>query len=189
MTGSYVFTGVCLLTFAEGRGYPILPEGVTPIFPMGEVTLLFLKGGYPNPSQGYQPQGTPIQIRFQVRIGGITPSRSGPRSGGYPGIPPIVTGTRWEYPPPVRRQSSIASICYAASGMPLAFTQEDFLVLYIIHLSFMFFVINRKCSKPRVDITRSPKEGVSVAPWIWLFPKKFTSINCTLLGHDTMWLK
>ena len=31
-------------------------------------------------------------------------------------------------PPPVRRRSSIASTYYAAGGMPLAFTQEDFLV-------------------------------------------------------------
>ena len=35
--------------------------------------------------------------------------------GGYPGYPPI-------------RQNSIASTCYPAGGMPLAFTQEDFLV-------------------------------------------------------------
>ena len=31
------------------------------------------------------------------------------------------------YPPPIT-QSSIASTCYAAGGVPLAFTQEDFLV-------------------------------------------------------------
>ena len=40
--------------------------------------------------------------------------------GGYP-------GTGWGTLPPIR-QSSIASTCYAAGGMPLAFTQEDFLV-------------------------------------------------------------
>ena len=49
---------------------------------------------------------------------------------GYPipgvGVPSqvwMVGGTQ----PPIR-QSSIASTCYAAGGMPLAFTQEDFLV-------------------------------------------------------------
>ena len=36
-------------------------------------------------------------------------------------------------PPPVRRQSSKASICYAAGGMPLAFTQDDFLVYRNVH--------------------------------------------------------
>ena len=30
------------------------------------------------------------------------------------------------------RQISIASTCYAASGMPLAFTQEDFLSMVIL---------------------------------------------------------
>ena len=32
-------------------------------------------------------------------------------------------------PPPIA-QSSIASTCYAVGGVPLAFTQEDFLVAY-----------------------------------------------------------
>ena len=44
--------------------------------------------------------------------------------GGYLGYPPIMTG--WGTPPP-----TIASAGYAAGGMPLAFTQEDFLVLYL----------------------------------------------------------
>ena len=37
--------------------------------------------------------------------------------------------------PPVRigRQNSIACACYVAVGMPLAFTQEDFLVHTEIH--------------------------------------------------------
>ena len=57
--------------------------------------------------------------------------------GGHPGYPqpgldgggvPPTTKTGWGTPPPIK-QSSIASTCYAASGMPLAFTQEDFLVI------------------------------------------------------------
>ena len=89
---------------------------------------------------------------------GIPCSRSGwgvphPRSGqGVPGVPPWpgldgerYPGCPWPgldgggyphhqewmgYPPPPPpiRQSSIASTCYTAGGMPLAFTQEDFLV-------------------------------------------------------------
>ena len=43
---------------------------------------------------------------------------------GYPYPPPSRTG----WGSPVRRQSNIASTCYVAGGMPLAFTQEDFLV-------------------------------------------------------------
>ena len=40
----------------------------------------------------------------------------------WDGVPP---GPEMGYPP---RQISIASNCYTAGGMPLAFTQEDFLV-------------------------------------------------------------
>ena len=37
--------------------------------------------------------------------------------------------TEWDTPlPPIRRQISIASTCYVADGVPLAFTQEGFLV-------------------------------------------------------------
>ena len=37
-------------------------------------------------------------------------------------------------PPTPIRQSSIASTCYSANGMPLAFTQEDFLVWTLIFI-------------------------------------------------------
>ena len=97
-------------------------------------------GGVPHPRSGwggvYPIPGLP----------GVPPS---PRPGmGYPpaldlgwGIPPpwtwdgvprpdLTWGTppdlTWGTPPP--RRISIASTCYAAGGMPLAFTQEDFLV-------------------------------------------------------------
>ena len=72
----------------------------------------------------------------------------GTLDGGTPhwdwmGYPPLI-GTGCGYPPlrldggnphqdwmgvsPIRRQSSRVSTCYAVGGMPLAFTQEDFLV-------------------------------------------------------------
>ena len=41
------------------------------------------------------------------------------------GVPHVRGGTL--SPPPIT-QSSIASTCYAAGGVPLAFTQEDFLL-------------------------------------------------------------
>ena len=58
---------------------------------------------------------------------GYPPAQPGLDGGGYPGYPqPGLDGV-----PPNQvwiRQSSIASTCYAAGGVPLAFTQEDFLV-------------------------------------------------------------
>ena len=65
--------------------------------------------------------------------GGYLPSQVGYLPGGYPPhlgryphhqgrYPPTMVGT----PPP--HQNSIACACYVVGGMPLAFTQEDFLV-------------------------------------------------------------
>ena len=88
--------------------------------------------------------------------GGGTPARSGwwggyPSQvwmvgGGYLGYPPgqvwmVVGGVPRVTPTPIR-QSSIASTCYTVGGMPLAFTQEDFLV----ELNFIsiFFTGTRK---------------------------------------------
>ena len=74
-----------------------------------------------------------------------------PLSGLDGGPTPIRTG--WEYPLPARtgwanlpsfRQSSIASTCYAAGGVPLAFTQGDFLVLFI-YLVFFYSKKLRVC--------------------------------------------
>ena len=97
-------------------------------------------GKYPIPGLG---GGVPhLRSRWGVphlRSGGGTPSRSGGwgvphhRSGGW-GVPRVPPNQVWMvggypgYPPPMR-QSSIASTCYAADGVPLAFTQEDFLVM------------------------------------------------------------
>ena len=67
-------------------------------------------GGYPVPGQD---SGYPILLTGDTTI----QDQDG-------GVPPIQD---WMgYPHPVRRQISIASTCYAAGGMPLAFTQEDF---------------------------------------------------------------
>ena len=70
-------------------------------------------GGYPIPGEGGTPSswwGYPIP---------------GPGGGEVPPWPGL-DGVR-----PIR-QSSIASTSYAACGMPLAFTQEDFLVSFVI---------------------------------------------------------
>ena len=55
--------------------------------------------------------------------------------GGYPGYPPRPgLDGGWGTPPtptPIR-QSSLASTCYPAGGMRLAFTQEDFLISHVL---------------------------------------------------------
>ena len=87
-------------------------------------------GGGPHYSQVWTGEGvlhpksrqgcTPIQVRSQVGMGGRgTLSRSGqgvPPAQDWMSYPPGLDGV----PPPPRRQSSIASACYAAGGMPLA---------------------------------------------------------------------
>ena len=85
---------------------------------------------------GYLLSGLDGRVPTQVWVGGYL-LRSGwgylPWEGGggtylgrYPlpriGTPPPRVGT----PPP--HQNSIACACYAVGGMPLAFTQENFLV-------------------------------------------------------------
>ena len=71
--------------------------------------------GTPPPQPG-QISGWGEWVRSDLRMGGawVPPqARSDPRTGG--GVP------HW---------NSIACTCYAAGGMPLAFTQEDFLVYF-----------------------------------------------------------
>ena len=119
--------------------------------------LLGLDGGLPipggtqgTPQPGLDSEGTPYQGGTQSGLN-CTPHTSRP-GWGTPllptlrwGTPPLSDGVplTWDgvtliktwpgYPldlgwgtPP--RQSSIASTCYTAGSMPLAFTQEDFLV-------------------------------------------------------------
>ena len=85
--------------------------------------------GYPPPPglDGYVPPTTRtgwVRTPHHQDWMGYPLARSGwwgyvPPPPGLDGVPP--------HTPPIR-QSSIASTCYAAGGMPLAFTQEDFLV-------------------------------------------------------------
>ena len=96
-----------------GRGYPIPGDGVP--HPRSD-------GRYPIP-------GTPPLCRPGM---GVPPCLSRPGLG-YPTPSPLLDGV--PPPLPIRRQSSIASICYGASCTPLAFTQEDFLV----HILFEIF--------------------------------------------------
>ena len=82
-------------------------------------------------------QGTHLTRSGWWGGGGYRPTRSGWwRVPGVPpnqvwmvrvGVPPNQVWMGGGYPPPIR-QSSIASTCYVAGGLPLAFTQEDCLV-------------------------------------------------------------
>ena len=82
--------------------------------------------GVPHPRSGWWGvlQGTPPRTGWvpppQPGLDGVPP----PLRTGYGNPPPELDGVT----PNSIRQSSTASTCYSAGGMPLAFTQEDFLV-------------------------------------------------------------
>ena len=84
-------------------------------------------GVTPGPGMGYPLDlgwGTPLDL------GPSTPPDLGP------GTPQTWD---WVPPPPDQvwiRQSSTASTCYAAGGVPLAFTQGDFLVCFCKYIRF-----------------------------------------------------
>ena len=115
-----VFTGDCPFTWGGG-GTPV-------------------PGSFPGPFQGYPSPGG-----GGVMQAGGTPV---PVEGSYPGLgyllvrtglgpPPARTGLG--YPPSETEQQR--STCYAAGGMPLAVTEEDFLVSEI-YLVFLFLIRN-----------------------------------------------
>ena len=75
---------------------------------------------------------------------------------------PIWTGQdppsgldRCSPPPPVGRQSSNASTCYASGGMPLAHTQEDFLVLINVKVSFCTVPVPNETKFDQLQINSS----------------------------------
>ena len=96
----------------------------------GNIFNLFLPdGGYPTWTW---ERGTPCPTpHLDLGRSTLTPHPAWTWEGSTPwtwegGSPPSRTG--WGTPPAIRRQSSIASTCYAAGGIPLAFMQEDCLV-------------------------------------------------------------
>ena len=109
-----------------GMGYPPGPaDGVPPIPTLGWGTPLWPEMGYPHPGIGYTPgpgMGYPPDLGWGTprTWDGVPPA---PQT--WDGVPP-QTWDGLALPP--TRQISIASTCYMAGGMPLAFTQEDFLV-------------------------------------------------------------
>ena len=116
-------------------------EGGTPpsISWMGYPLPRSRQGGYPIQLMGVPPSqvqvgGYPIQL-----MGGTLP-RS--RWEGYPiqltGVPHPANGEVLPQAGGTPHQGSMACTCYAAGGMPLAFTQEDFLVYIVVKSSENF---------------------------------------------------
>ena len=139
----------------QKRGYLILPSGGHgyPILPIGMGYLILPQGGHPCPDlEGYPrpdlgsgtllpwpgvgvpPSWPGIQIPLVLTWDGVHPS-SWPRRGGG--------GPNW---------NSIACTCYATGGMPLAFTQDDFLA----HAGFEVVLDNSlwkpNCFAPMISI-------------------------------------
>ena len=134
----------CLLFWGGTWGTPPTWDGVPPGPEMGYPPDLRwgtppdLRWGYPSrPGMGYTPPDLGWGNPPTPRPG--TKSPPGPKTGYAPG-----PGTG--YPPP----PSIASTWYAAGGMPLAFTQEDFLV------------INWGVRPPYLDLRWG-----TPPPWVW----------------------
>ena len=116
---------------------PSFPTVSTPSFPMGAFhpsrwggggQVRMGKGGYPDLERGTPIQtwdgGTinPVQTWEEVQ-----PTQTWEWGTPYPGqVPGQGVST------PI--QNSIACTCYAAGGMPLAFTQEGFLVSIFIFI-------------------------------------------------------
>ena len=112
------------------RGYPIqLMWGGTPLQVWMRGTPSSWWGCTPSSWQGGTPsswQGVPPSSWQGYPWG--TPGQGYPWQGPRAGVPcPLAGGTPQQGILPPNR-SSIACTCYAVGGMPLAFTQEDFLV-------------------------------------------------------------
>ena len=116
-TPSQVWVGGCPIS-GLGGGHDILGLG-------GGYPISGLGGGYPISDL----VGVPQPRSGWWGVPGVPLTRSG--WWGYVGYPPTRSGWwgegTWGTPPTIR-QSSIASTCYSEGGVPLVFTQEDFLV-------------------------------------------------------------
>ena len=150
----YCFQFVCQFT-SRGGGTP------SQVWP----------GGYPIP--GLAGGGTAPDL------GRGTPPRPGmgypPGPGtGYPpwawdGVPPPPRhGTGYPPPPPTW---DIASTCYVAGGMPLAFTQEDFLVCSVLKHFAICYSMHSGLVHLELLIT-SDIEGFSLLWYHYKFYKK-----------------
>ena len=201
-TEGYVFTGVCLLT--PGGGGTPANGGAVP------------KGTYPPRSRWGErvPQG--IYPPSRSRQGGTYPP-PGPDGGrGYPkvstlhpgqdrGYPNVPTPDQGIYAPPSSQPGlmgldNIWSTWYAAVGMPLAFTQEDFLVSIYSNTwnpsVFLFFVVSAQssnqflqahckvCGKVTFFISNLVAGGTSVRPVATEYPQTWQGYPSNRIGGN-----
>ena len=140
--GRQYFHFVCQSMPRQGGGYPITDvDRGYPIPGLDGVHHHRSGGGLPHPRSGLgiphlrsgwgypilgldgMYPGVPSSQVWMVGVPRVPPARS-----GWWGVPGVASLPRLDGVPPPIRQSSIASTCYPAGGMPLAFTHEDFLV-------------------------------------------------------------
>ena len=141
-TPSQVWTGGGNPIPGPDGGYPIPgPDRGYPIPGLdGERVPHSADGGYPHPKsgQGGYPGVPPIQdwmgypcLRLDGYPSPIQDWMGYPQTGWDTALSktgwgtPSPSKTGWGTPPPISKASS----CYSAGGVPLAFTQEDFLVI------------------------------------------------------------
>ena len=111
-------------TGLDGVPHPDLGQGGYPGYPHPRLDVVPLfRTGWDTP---YQQNGIPP---VQDWMGSPCPGLDGIPPISRMGYPPSQTG--WGTPHQVPPTISKASTCYAAGGVPLAFTQEDFLVLFL----------------------------------------------------------
>ena len=108
----------------------------TPLVRTGWGNSPLARTGWGTPSPARTGWGTPL-----AKIGWVPPP--------WPGLDGVPPTRDWMGTPPSTRQSSTASTCYAAGGMPLAFTQEDFLVDII-----MITYYNKRMTKINILIPK-----------------------------------
>ena len=120
--------------------YPILPNGGYPILPDRGIPSSQL-GGTPSGQRRGLDGGIPHHWDWMGVPLAIGTGWGYPQSWDWMGVPPHqdwigypLSRTGWGTPPLPHRdtESSMASSCYTAEGMPLAFTQEEFLVKLVL---------------------------------------------------------
>ena len=165
-----------------GTLFPGLDRGGTPFPGLDGGYPIQLTGGYPLPRSGRGATpflglegGFPIQLMGGTPFpgldgGGETPSSWcgipwGTPSRGTP-IQVQVGGTPWQGYPPYR--SSITCTCYAVGGVHLAFTQEDFLVLFFFQ---SIFCKRFSCDNPvKLSPFMGGGGGTVISTWQKLLP-------------------
>ena len=150
------------------RGYPIQL--------MGGYTLPRSRWGYPFPGldQGYPlPRLYPPPADGGTPFPGLdaTPSRGTPPAQ----VPPAGVPASRGVPPgrgyPHHHQTSTACTCYAAGGVPLAFTEEEFLV------QELFFICHTRMGVHYIFLSEMILQFVGKTPPFYHNPCTYSCVN------------